>query len=62
MCTSFSQLCVQLDEIPISDLDLKGEAGMKADQQGIARMKARQAQEEMKAQEKYEALKAMGQL
>ena len=42
-----------LDEVPLDDLDMKGEDGIKADQQGIQRLKERQAKEEEAAKLKY---------
>ena len=43
----------RLDNIPVSDLDINGKAGMERDQSGVARLKARQEQEAKKAYDKY---------
>ena len=42
-----------LDNIPVSDLDLGGEKGIKADQSGVKRLKERQSRADEQAYEKY---------
>ena len=47
-------LSAMLDNIPSSDLDLDGDAGVKADMAGVKRLKERQAREAERAFDKYE--------
>ena len=42
-----------VDDIPVSDLDLHGAKGMKADEKGLERLRARQASADARAKEKY---------
>ena len=42
-----------LDEVPVSDLDTKGEEGIKADLDDVKRLKERQSKEEEAAKQKY---------
>ena len=55
-------LAAMLDEIPVSDLDVDGIEGIKADQEGVARLKARQAEEAAKAAAKFQEDLAAGRL
>ena len=60
--SSTLNLDAMLDEIPVSDLDPKGEEGIKADEEGIARLKARQAEEAAQAAAKFQEELAAGRL
>ena len=55
-------LAAMLDEIPVSDLDVDGAEGIKADQEGVARLKARQAEEAARAAAKFQEDLAAGRL
>jgi hypothetical protein len=60
--SSTLSLSAMLDEIPVSDLDPKGEEGIKADLEGVARLKARQAEEAAQAAAKFQEDLAAGRL
>ena len=51
-------LSEMLDNIPVSDLDLHGAKGMKADAQGLKRLEQRKAVEAEKAFDKYQEVLA----
>ena len=60
--SSTLSLSAMLDEIPVSDLDPKGEEGIKADLEGVARLKARQAEGAAQAAAKFQEDLAAGRL
>lgn len=53
-------LARMVDEIPMSDLDLRGEKGIKADLKGVAALKERQAAKQARDAAKFEEVSAAG--